>query len=295
MKVFHHSCFAMGTRFNLIIPGLEKEQGKILAKKADLILNEQELIMSCHHEDSEVLKINHLAYQQKVKLSAELFDILKTCDYYYKKTLGAFDPALLGITSTVKSEPGTGKLPVDLQPMAFGWEHVLWDTDSATLQFTGENIGLDLGGFGKGWALDKIIGYLKSEGVESAFISFGESTISVIGEHPLGGPWQTSVPDIHKYNAPLDLNLINESFSISGLKEKSGITEKERFPHIFSSDKGGMVGEDNSILVKSKSVVEAEILSTALFAANHGSKTHILDTFDDIEVFECGNDGWIRK
>lgn len=295
MKVFHHSCFAMGTRLNLVIPNMEKEHGDILADKASLILKEQEEIMSSYREDSEVSKVNRLAGKQKVKLSDELFNILKICNDYYKRTLGAFNPALLGVTSMIKNDSANEQRLNNINAASSGWEYALLDESSATLQFTREKTGLDLGGFGKGWALEKIIDNLKKEGVESAFISFGESTVSAIGEHPLGGPWQTSVPAIDKSNSPLELNLVNESFSISGLKEKSGKIEMIRSPHIFNSVEGSVVKKDTRILVKSKSVLEAEVLSTALLATNNDGITHILDTFDGIEVFECGNEGWIRK
>lgn len=295
MKVFHHTCFAMGTRFNLVIPNMEKERGEDLANKATRILNEQEAIMSSYREDSEVFKINRYARQQKVKLSGELFEILKTCDQYYKKTRGAFDPALLGVTSIIKSTSNSQQSHTDLQSIASGWKHVLLDTNSATIKFTGGKTGLDLGGFGKGWAMEKIITYLMAEDIESAFISFGESTVSVIGEHPLGGPWQTTVPDIHNYNSPLDLDLVNESFSISGLKIKTGENENRKSPHIFNSGEGSIVKEDIRILVKSKSALEAEVLSTALLAGNFEKKNQILNTFDEISVFECGLKGWHKK
>ena len=295
MKVFHHTCFAMGTRFNLVIPNMEKQRGEDLANKATRILNEQEAIMSSYREDSEVSKVNRYARQQKVKLSGELFEILKTCDQYYKKTLGAFDPALFGVTSIIKSESNSKQSIADLQSIASGWKYVLLDTNSATIEFTGEKTGLDLGGFGKGWAMEKIIYYLVGEDVKSAFISFGESTITAIGEHPLGGPWQTSVPAIHNGNLPLDLSLINESFSISGLKEKQGKNDIAGSPHIFNPGKGSIVKEDARILVKSKSAVEAEVLSTALFATGDERKIQILNTFDGIDVFECRSRGWIKK
>lgn len=283
MQVFHYTCLAMGTRFNIVIPDLNKKHGEIIGKQISSILDEQEIIMSCYRDDSEVSRVNRHACQQRVKLSGELFEILKTCDYYYHKTLGAFDPALLDIT-----------LKAENQLEENGWSQVLFEKDSATIRFNKKGVGIDLGGFGKGWAIGKIISHLEGKGIESAFISFGESTVTVIGQHPLGGPWQASIPDI-KNEKPLDLKLKDESFSISGLKEKSGETGTRNFSHIFSPGQKSMVKENFRILVKSNSAIQSEILSTAIIASNDEQKKNILDAFPEVKVFECRDKGWLEK
>lgn len=283
MQVFHYSCFAMGTRFNIVIPDLKNKYGEIIGKQISNILDELESIMSCYRDDSEVSKVNRHACQQRVKLSGELFEILKTCNYYYHKTLGAFDPALLDIT-----------LKPENQLEENGWSQVLFEKDSATIRFNKKGVGIDLGGFGKGWAIDKIISLLEAKGTESAFISFGESTVSVIGQHPLGGPWQASIPDLENKN-PLDLQLKDESFSVSGLKEKAGETGTRNSSHIFSPGQKSMVKENFRVLVKSDSAIQSEILSTAIIASNDEQKKHILDAFREVKVFECRNNGWLEK
>ena len=47
---------------------------------------------------------------------------------------------------------------------------------------------LDFGGLGKGLALDDIKRLLLEEGVQSCFVSFGESSILALGRHPTGMP-----------------------------------------------------------------------------------------------------------
>ncbi len=294
MQVFHYTCFAMGTRFNVVIPGLENKHGEIIGKEISGILNEQELIMSCYRNDSEVSAINRLAFKQNAKVSDELYEILKTCDYYYNKTLGAFDPALLNITLKAKNQQDTTLAFTDNQLKEQGWSQVILEKNSSTVRFNNEGVGIDLGGFGKGWAMEKIISHLEGKGIEKAFISFGESTVSAMGQHPLGGPWQTSIPHI-KNRKNLDLQLKDESFSVSGLKEKAGETDTENSSHIFSPGQKSMIKENFRVLVKSNSAIQSEILSTAIIASNDKQKKHILDAFPEAKVYECRNNGWLEK
>ncbi len=294
MQVFHYTCFAMGTRFNVVIPGIENKHGEIIGKEISGILNEQELIMSCYRNDSEVSAINRLAFKQNAKVSDELYEILKTCDYYYNKTLGAFDPALLNITLKAKNQQDTTLAFTDNQLKEQGWSQVILEKNSSTVRFNNEGVGIDLGGFGKGWAMEKIISHLEGKGIEKAFISFGESTVSAMGQHPLGGPWQTSIPHI-KNRKNLDLQLKDESFSVSGLKEKAGETDTENSSHIFSPGQKSMIKENFRVLIKSNSAIQSEILSTAIIASNDKQKKHILDAFPEAKVYECRNNGWLEK
>ena len=294
MQVFHYTCFAMGTRFNVVIPGIENKHGESIGKQISGILNEQESIMSCHRNDSEVSAINRLAFKQNVKVSDELFEILKTCDSYYHKTLGAFDPALLNITMKAKNQQEKTLTLTESQLKEQGWSQVVFGEKTGNIAFNKEGIGLDLGGFGKGWAMEKIISHLKEKGIEKAFISFGESTVSALGLHPLGGPWQISIPHL-KNKKPLDLQLKDESFSVSGLKEIAGETATENTSHIFSPGQKSMIKENFRVLVKSNSAIQSEILSTAIIASNDKQKKHILDAFPEAKVYECRNNGWLEK
>ena len=54
MQVFRYTCFAMGTRFNVVIPGLENKHGESIGRQISGILDEQESIISCHRHDAEV-------------------------------------------------------------------------------------------------------------------------------------------------------------------------------------------------------------------------------------------------
>ena len=117
---------------------------------------------------SEVSKLNSHTQQDSVSVSAELEDILRSCQYYYEKTLHLFDITLNDFS----------------QIQIHGNHHISFSNFSVTLDF---------GGFAKGYALKKIQEILLRGNIENAFVDFGNSSIMGIGHHPYGDCWKVSL------------------------------------------------------------------------------------------------------
>jgi FAD:protein FMN transferase len=281
MNVYQHSTYAMGTRFILVIPGIDTSLGQRLGQGVNDILIQEERRLSHFLEDSEISFINRNAYWQSVPVSPTINQILDICQDYYHKTEGAFDAALLemnsGIQSTLES---VGE---------HGWATI--QREGNNIKFTSEATGIDLGGFGKGWAMKKITDFLLQENTTSAFISFGESTLSVIGQHPLGNAWQVEIPNPYTGNS-LTLHLANESISLSGLKIKYSPEGNILQPHIYSHHNSTLVQQQRIVLARSIDPLKAEILSTALIASGDLQKIAIFDSFPDVIFYECHQSDW---
>ena len=65
--------------------------------------------------------------------------------------------------------------------------------NGAALVRSGMNI--DIGGIGKGYAVDRITKKLKASGVAAALINFGGSSMSAINAPPGKSSWQIAVQD----------------------------------------------------------------------------------------------------
>jgi FAD:protein FMN transferase len=282
MKVFQHHAVAMGTRFNLVIPELDPLRETTISEGLDEILNNEENKLSRHKEESLISQINRQAYHRPVVIDEDIADIFDVCAYYHSKTDGAFDPAILDVILH-ENDSGTKDFS--------GWKNIIRNGNE--VRFTRPHMGIDAGGFGKGRALEKILAFLHSEGISSAFISFGESSISAVGSHPLGNEWKIEVPNPFT-GKPLELSLYAQSVSISGLGRNSSTPDKSGNAHIYSPAKNRFVTEDQMALVISDSPLQAEILSTALIAADNQQKKAIFENFPSVVVYECMNSDWQR-
>lgn len=274
----------MGTRFNLVLEAENEAKNEALSGEVARMLKDEELRMSCFMEAAEVSEINRKAASSTVAVSEKLATVFDACDYYFRATDGAFDPGLLHLTRSLKS--GALNLEEMADSAEVGWGQVEWNTHSKTIKFKTPLAGIDLGGFGKGWAVEKVRAFLLEEGVEMAFISFGESTVATIGTHPLGECWPLTIHHpVTKVSILIELK--GDALSVSGLKEQGDSQPNGGIPHIISPANNAIVKEDRLIVVKAPSPLTAEVLSTAVMAANEQQLVVIWAHFTDVRVYEC--------
>lgn len=271
----------MGTRFNIVIPGIESFIGEKLVMQINLILEREERLLSCYEPHSEISKINKLAAQEPVVVSEQMAEIISLLDDYWKRTNGAFDAGLLNYNLLLKKNTFTGNKITD---EIFGWKSVVWNPRENTISFQNGATGIDTGGFGKGWALEKIIKLLKDNNIKSAFISFGESSITAIGTHPLGDFWPVTIA--HPVSEKeMEIELVDASVSISGLMVKTTDGKADYVPHIISAKNGVVVKQNKLAIVKCNSPCEAEILSTAAFSLGETGISELKNRFSDAAFY----------
>lgn len=241
----------MNTRFAVLIPGMGDGRGEKLARGAEKRVEEWEQCLSAFRSGAELQIINELASQRVLKLSEPLGRVLDICDHYHKLSKGLFDPA-------VNQNKGN-------------WEDVILDREEGTIHFASPGLKLDMGAVGKGIALDDVVAYLRREGVQDAFLSFGESSIAGMGNHPHGEGWLVGFAE--------GVLLSDDFISISGLQDKKGGSASESGAHIYHPLKGGLVSKQHKVLVKCDSAVEAEVLSTCAYMADEDELGHLQNQF----------------
>ncbi len=186
-----------------------------------------------------------------------LIEALIAIDEAHVLTLGLFDPA------------------ADRRFAGAGWGDLVFDRSTARIAAT-RSLALDFGGFGKGFALDRACAALRDAGVVCACLSAGESSIAVIGEHPLGGGWPFAIPDPSRTDAVLvEVELVDEALSIS-TTVGAGTQAPERAAMIRPTD-GGVVTAARCTVAIDRSGGVAEAMSTALLVADAPRARRLLD------------------
>ncbi len=289
MQVYQNSKFSMGTRFNLLLPGIDASRGDLLFSECVEELNRLENLLSCFLHTSEISHLNENAMNHPVEVSEELFEILADCHVFNSRTEGLFD---ISIGKAI--DHWNGKLNIDdLYPDfdCHGSNAIILDEKSMTVSFLSPFIKLNLGGYGKGYAMNNIRKMLKVSGISSAFISFGESSVSVLGKHPHGEFWPVGIQDFYDKEKTIAMfELVDQSVSTSGNLEKRS--------HIIHPQSGKPIKEEKMISVKSISPLDAEVLSTALMVADERLIDNLLNEFQGIEIVKVeynNNLGEIQK
>jgi len=246
---------AMGTRIELHVFGAGSEDAMVAARRAIEGVDDALTI----HRPSPTTALNDelLAGHSVAIDDPVLIEALVAIDEAHALTLGLFDPA------------------ADRRFAGAGWGDLVFDRSTARIAAT-RPLALDFGGFGKGFALDRAGAALRAAGVVCACLSAGESSIAVIGEHPLGGGWPFAIPDpARPYAVLVEVELVDEALSIS-TTVGAGTQAPERAAMIRPTD-GGIVTAARCTAAIDRSGGIAEAMSTALLVADTPCARRLLD------------------
>src|SRR5438132_3161863 len=97
-------------------------------------------------------------------------------------------------------------------------QNVALDSEAYTVRFKQPGMQIDMGAYGKGYAIERAVDSLKENGVTSALLHGGTSSAAVIGTPPAQTSWriQLSAP-FELGESAMTFELINESLSISAI------------------------------------------------------------------------------
>jgi thiamine biosynthesis lipoprotein len=259
---------AMGTWFGVRLVGDDPEH---LAAVADAVLDEVERIerlLSRFDRRSEVARINREAGSRPVLVDREVLDVLLTCKTASERTEGYFD-----VTA------GRGTI-----------DAVTIDSEARTVRFDKPGVALDLGGIGKGYALDRGAVTITAQGVESAVLHGGTSSVIAFGCDETGRPWTVGVraPFVpHDQAAELfQVRLSGRGFSCSATRAPGQVRSDVVDPHTGQAIEGR-----SSCVVIARDATRAEILSTALLSMGKDRANTYFSRYAEAEAIESA---WIE-
>jgi len=179
---------AMATTFEIAIP-VGFPNAIAAAEDALDLIDELEQQLSVYRESSELTRVNNHAAEAPVGVELQLFELLQLCATLTNETARGFDPAtgsLIRAWGFLKRE---GRVPAGSELAAAramsGFRHVILDSNLHTVRFRKTGLEINLGGIGKGYALDRAAERLRTRwGVTSALLHGGGSSVLAIGRPP---------------------------------------------------------------------------------------------------------------
>jgi len=243
----------MGTRLDVVMIGNESKLSEVWEQ---IIAETERLHRMLNRFDtaSDISHINREAVIHPVELNDELWNILTDIKKYHHQTLGYFDITLRD------------------------FNQVILDDEHKTILFGGKNISLDLGGYAKGYAIERIREILLHNGITQALANFGNSSVLAVGSHPHGKFWGVGIENPFNPDQQLiTCELYNQSLSVSG-------NTLQHTRHIINPHSGNYVTERKIVSVVSSNAIEAEVLSTALMVADETSMLSIKKVFEKVII-----------
>jgi len=267
--------FLMGTRLSI------ETDGPVPAAVLDSAFDEVarlEGMFSNWQRTSEVSRLNDEAARGPVGCSAELFAAVRIGLRWAEETGGAFDPTVEPLVRALGLRGEEGRLPgmedapapvgVETDPAArppIGWRHVHLHRAARSVRFDTEGVGLDLGGIGKGIALDAAAGVLRRHGVRRALLDFGGQVLAV-GRPRRAPAWSIGIADPEDRDRVIAVVGIDRlSLATSSNSERFVETPRGRLGHILDPAEARPARFQGSLTVAAHDATSADALSTALF------------------------------
>ncbi|MDL2208661.1 FAD:protein FMN transferase [Parabacteroides sp. OttesenSCG-928-O15] len=242
----------MGTRLEVLLIGKEKTAGEQIWAQLTDEIRAADRLMNKFNPESELYMVNSLFSMRPVAVSDALWDILTDCYRYYQLTSGYFDISLQDFSAVEFTES----------------EHSVFSSL--------KGLTLDLGGYGKGYALEKVRGILESHEVESALVNFGNSSVLGVGTHVYGDHWPIGIQDPQSGKDIGLIHLKDSSMSTSGNSPRNPA-------HVINPHTQAPYIGRQLVTVHAPNALDAEVLSTALLVMEKQERESVLSHFNIYE------------
>jgi thiamine biosynthesis lipoprotein len=289
MVRYEDSRVSMACVYSIVVYGHDLAPLRQIVNAAFDEVDRIDRLMSHYKKESELSRVNREAARAPVKVDAELFDFITECLRYSRQSDGAFDITVGPLMKAWGFFRGEGRLPLDAELNEargrVGYQHVILNPKERTIFFDKAGVELDLGGIAKGYAVDRAVALLKQQGVGSAFVSAGGSTIYGLGSPPNSDGWEAQIQDPvdHKKTA-VTVRLKNQSLSVSGNYEKFFEVGGARYSHVMDPRTGRPVQGVLSVAVITGNGVDGDALDNVFYVLGAERSKTYLKKFSASEV-----------
>ena len=268
-KVSRHSHFAMATEFAIYIAAEEAGHAGAVAAEAFKEIDRLEQDLSRFIENSDISRISHLEPGKSIGIGIDTYNCLKQSEKMKELTYGAFNIAF----KSYQNNTDWRRESVPLYSLS---------ADGYRVTALKSPVLLDLGGIGKGFAIDKTVDILKEWGIKSALIHGGSSTV-----YAFGAEWPVSLTEpVSKQKIEDRVLLNNRSLSGSGL---------EKGAHIIDPRTGIAVEQVRAAWAFAPTATVSDALSTAFMIMNQSEVDELFGSHKELSAVIVMGSGTIQK
>jgi thiamine biosynthesis lipoprotein len=284
--------YAMGTVFEIV--AYSDSAGRA-SSAIDQALDEVvrlDNVMSNFKTESDLSRMNREAHFHAVRIPADLYQVMETSLAYSRLSGGEFDVSVGPVVDLWKAALAGGATPTEAEltqaRSCVGYEKIeLIAPDQ--IEFHSDCMRIDLGSIGKGYAVDRAMAILQSNGVERAYMDAGGSTIYGMGTPPDHDGWLVHLRDPSNRLDP-QVRLISNSVSTSEQSAASTLTG-DAPGHIVVPGSGKPLRTRYAVSVTAKSATDSDALSTTLLLLGPEKGATLVSRLKDVTAIWVSADG----
>jgi FAD:protein FMN transferase len=282
----------MGTRIAVEIWHQDKVLAQQCSDKVYAEMRRIDFLMSPFKSKSELSKVNQLAAKQAVKITDELFDLIKFSLTVSEASAGAFDVtfASVGYLYDYRQKKKPSVVEISNKLKFINYRNIILNEKNNSIRFTHDGMRIDLGGIAKGYAVDQSIDVIKSCGIKNGLVSAGGDS-RILGDKQ-GSPWIMGVRHPRKKNdVAVKLPLSNTAISTSGDYERFFIEDGKRIHHIIKPTTGKSVDATWSATVIADEATLTDALSTTLFVLGVKDGLNLINKYKGVDAIIIDSKG----
>jgi thiamine biosynthesis lipoprotein len=255
-------------------------------------------MMSVWKDGSDVLRINMAAGGHPVPVSAETLEVLQTAQQVSDWTGGKFDVTFGALSGLWKfdAQNKDDRIPdpaaVRARLPLIDYRDLVIDSEAHTAFLRRAGMSVNLGGIGKGYAVERGVAILRTRGIENFLLQAGGDLYAagMRGDRP----WRVGIrdprgPEDQSFAA---VDLTDSTFSTSGDYERFFIYGGRRYHHIIDPDTGEPTRETRSVTIMAKSPTLSDAVDTGVFLLGPEKGMALIERLPDVEgvIVTAGNE-----
>ena len=285
----------MGNRFEITVEAKTATETDFFLKKAVEEISRIEALLSTYQETSETNLINKNAGLKPVKVSDEVFSLIKRSKKISEITDGTFDITYGSIDQRFWNfDTEMTELPDEVLARKsialIDYRNIILNTEEKTVFLKNKGMRIGFGGIGKGYAAEKTKNLLKNLGVKAGIIN-ASGDLSCWGIPENGKPWTIGIAHPDFSDLPFStLEVTDLSVATSGNYEKYVMINGKRYSHTINPKTGFPVHEIKSVTVISPNAEISDALATPITILGTEKGLALINQLKDIECIIIDDD-----
>ena len=285
----------MGNRFEITVEAKTATETDFFLKKAVEEISRIEALLSTYQETSETNLINKNAGLKPVKVSDEVFSLIKRSKKISEITDGTFDITYGSIDQRFWNfDTEMTELPDEVLARKsialIDYRNIILNTEEKTVFLKNKGMRIGFGGIGKGYAAEKTKNLLKNLGVKAGIIN-ASGDLSCWGIPENGKPWTIGIAHPDFAELPFStLEVTDLSVATSGNYEKYVMINGKRYSHTINPKTGFPVHGIKSVTVISPNAEISDALATPITILGTEKGLALINQLKDIECIIIDDD-----
>ena len=285
----------MGNRFEITVEAKTVTETDFFLKKAVEEIARIEALLSTYQETSETNLINKNAGLKPVKVSDEVFSLIKRSkkiseitDGTFDITYGSIDQRFWNFDTEMTELPD--KVLAQKSIALIDYRNIILNTEEKTVFLKNKGMRIGFGGIGKGYAAEKTKNLLKNLGVKAGIIN-ASGDLSCWGIPENGKPWTIGIAHPDFSDLPFStLEVTDLSVATSGNYEKFVMIDGKRYSHTINPKTGFPVHGIKSVTVISPNAEISDALATPITILGTEKGLALINQLKDIECIIIDDD-----